>query len=93
MAHFLGIGATEELIDSVRDATDFSSMKANERKLVPSLVERFKEGGRSFLNQGTNGRWRDALTEDDLSLYDPVAARSASPECREWIERGGMLSG
>ena len=88
LAQFLGIEPDEELVNDVREATDFSTMKANAGKLLPGLVDRFKEDGRSFINEGTNGRWRESLTEDDLRLYEPVASRSASLDCRKWIEQG-----
>lgn len=88
IAQFIGVEVDEAAIAVVKNATDFSSMKANEKELVPNLVERFNKDGRSFLNKGTNGRWKDELTEEDLSLYGPVAARSASPACVAWIEQG-----
>jgi hypothetical protein len=37
--------------------------------------------------KGTNGRWRDALTEDDLDLYE-AAAVQLDPELRAWLEAG-----
>jgi hypothetical protein len=34
-----------------------------------------------------NGRWRDALTDDDLVLYDTAAA-ILDPTLRRWVEHG-----
>ena len=31
----------------------------------------FKNGGTTFINKGTNGRWRDVLTPDDIARYEP----------------------
>jgi aryl sulfotransferase len=46
------------------------------------------EGGISrFLFKGTNGRWRDVLTEDDLARYDRAAA-TLDPGLRAWLEGG-----
>jgi hypothetical protein len=41
---------------------------------------------------GTNGRRRDALTPDDLALYDAVAA-TLDPAPRCWLEGGRRGAG
>lgn len=87
VAAFLEVDAPEEVLNTVRDATTFSSMKANAEKLLPNMTE-FKEGANTFIYKGTNGRWREALSEEDLQLYEPIAARSVSPDCRAWLEGG-----
>jgi len=50
-------------------------------------MERFAGGTNAFLYKGSNGRWRQALTADDLALYDAVASR-LDPELRAWLEGG-----
>jgi aryl sulfotransferase len=87
IAAFLAVDAPEDVLETVRDATTFASMKANAEQLLPNMTE-FKDGAHTFIYKGTNGRWREALSEEDLQLYEPVAARSASPECRAWLEGG-----
>ena len=52
-------------------------------------MDRFAGGTGSFLYQGSNGRWRDALTDDDLVLYDRAAA-SLDPALRSWLEAGRL---
>jgi hypothetical protein len=47
-----------------------------------------KEGAKTFFFQGTNGRWKDVLSAEELALYDGTAARVLTPECRAWLERG-----
>ena len=47
----------------------------------------FEGGIDRFIFKGTNGRWRDVLTEDDLALYDKAAA-ALDPELRTWLEGG-----
>jgi aryl sulfotransferase len=90
VAAFLGVDAPEELLQTVRDATTFTSMKANAEQLLPHMTE-FRGGAHTFIYKGTNGRWREALSEEDLQQYEPVAARSASPECRAWLEGGRTM--
>ena len=52
----------------------------------------WKDGAESFFYQGTNGRWRDVLTDDDLELYE-VAVERLDPELRAWLERGTAGAG
>ena len=42
-------------------------------------------GAAHFFYKGTNGRWRDVLTEDDLALYERAAA-TLDPDLRDWME-------
>jgi aryl sulfotransferase len=44
----------------------------------------FKGGLKSFVFKGTNGRWRDVLTADELAAYDRRVAETFSPECAAW---------
>ena len=53
----------------------------------------FVGGGESFLHQGTNGRWRDVLTADELALYDSAVAKFLSPELARWLEHGSLAAG
>ena len=47
----------------------------------------FEGGSDRFFFKGTNGRWRDVLTSDDLALYE-AAASKLDPELRDWLENG-----
>ena len=51
----------------------------------------FEGGIDRFLFKGTNGRWRDVLTDDDVALYD-VAAATLDPNLRSWLEGGRHAS-
>ena len=46
------------------------------------------DGVCSFFHKGTNNRWRDVMKSEDLSLYDEVADRELSTDCRQWLEQG-----
>ena len=87
VARFVGYEATDEVLNDVHEATSFSTMKANAEQLLPDMSH-IKGGASAFINKGTNGRWREALSKEDQQLYEPIAGRSASPECRSWIEAG-----
>ena len=50
-----------------------------------------KGGPSTFFNKGTNGRWRDVLSANELKLYDAAATREPTPDFREWLENGGWV--
>jgi aryl sulfotransferase len=47
----------------------------------PLLQLGFKHGASDFFYRGTNGRWRDLLTADDLEKYERVVRERLTPEC------------
>lgn len=50
----------------------------------------FKNGAGTFINKGTNGRWRDVLTADDIARYEAEVSRHLSPECAQWLATGRL---
>ena len=48
-----------------------------------------KAGAKTFLYKGTNGRWRDILSAEELKLYEAACERALTPDCRRWLEQGG----
>jgi aryl sulfotransferase len=59
-------------------------------ELMP-VTQMLKGGSDTFFNKGTNGRWRDVLSAEELKLYDAAALRELTPECRRWLENGGTV--
>jgi aryl sulfotransferase len=86
IADFLEIDAEPDLVAGIAEATSFKAMKARAKTLDPTADDQFEGGAGRFIFKGTNGRWRDVLTPEDLVLYEITAARILSPECRAWIE-------
>ena len=43
---------------------------------------------KSFINKGTNGRWRDLLSADDIRKYESFAASRLTPDCAHWLATG-----
>jgi aryl sulfotransferase len=65
-------------------------MKAHAAASAP-LGGVFWEGGASsFINKGTNGRWRDLLTRDDIAAYEARAVKELGPDCAHWLATGEM---
>ena len=90
VAHHVGIDVPDESWPALVDAARFDSMKEDSPRLLGEM-QRFAGGSKAFLYKGSNGRWREALTADDLRLYD-VAAATLDPQLRSWLE-GGRLKG
>lgn len=92
MADFLEIEVSDERIAEVAELMTFRNVRATVDKNIaehgnqgPGML---KNGLASFFNKGTNGRWRDVLTEADLTLYTAAKDRVLDPECAAWLERG-----
>ena len=47
-------------------------------------------GGATFINKGTNGRWRDELPADESAAYDAKAVAELGVDCAHWLATGEM---
>ena len=91
IASYLGIAVPEEFWPRVVESATFEFMKKNANQLFATKIDpqkMWKGGAQTFINKGTNGRWRDVLTEDDLALYHRATKRTLSQDCAWWLESG-----
>jgi len=89
IARFLEVEASDELIARTVEATTFANVKKGVERVPPAAGSEFFRGGlKTFFFKGSNGRWRDLLTEGDLALYEEAKERVLSPDCARWLERG-----
>ncbi len=93
ISEFLEIETPADRLPALAQAASFEAMSANGEALLPRLREHFDQGAKRFLNKGTNGRWRDVLTEADLARYDAAFRRKVSPACADWLEHGRLGAG
>jgi aryl sulfotransferase len=91
IADFLRIDVPEKRWPAVVQACRFETVKKNPEKVVGDMSMSFKGGAQTFINKGTNGRWRDVLTAADLELYEAAKARVLPADCAAWLE-GGWLA-
>jgi aryl sulfotransferase len=88
VAAFTQIEVAEDAWPELVAAARFDAMKQEAIRNEEHIGLSFFEGGAGrFFHKGTNGRWRDVLTEEDLALYETAAAR-LDPELRSWLETG-----
>jgi aryl sulfotransferase len=90
---FLEIETPGDLLAEMAQAARFETMKAEGEALLPRMKDQFDRGHDRFLNKGTNGRWRDVLTEDDLARYAALAKKQLPAGAAAWIERGRLAAG
>jgi aryl sulfotransferase len=90
VAEFLDIPIDESKWDKIVEHCSFDYMKANATKSVP-LGGAFWDGGaETFIYKGTNGRWRDTLSSDDVERFERRALDELGPACTEWLATGQL---
>lgn len=93
IAAFLGIEVAETLWPALVDSAGFTAMQDAGATLMPQTERLFPDGGaRRFFNKGTNQRWREVLTADDLARYAAKVAEKFTPALAAWVEGGRLAS-
>ena len=92
IAGFLDIARSDEEFAAIADACRFENAKKNADRITGDMSNNFQGGNQTFFHQGTNGRWKDVLTDEDLKLYDEAMARLPGDLAR-WLETGGPATG
>lgn len=93
IAAFLDIGIPEPTWPELVEAASFSFMRAHGATLLPRAIQGWDQGADRFLHEGTNGRWREVLTPEDVALYETRARRELSPNLARWLEHGSRVEG
>lgn len=88
LADFLNIELDAELLGKVLEHVSFDHMKKHAETMFPDLP--LKRGGSDFINKGTNGRWRDILTAQDIAKYEARALAELGEDCAHWVATGEM---
>jgi aryl sulfotransferase len=88
IAEFLGIPVDEAKWPAIVEHCTFDYMKENAEVLSPALNELWEGGMKSFINKGTNNRWRDVLTAEEIQKYEDTVRANLSPDCAAWLAVG-----
>jgi aryl sulfotransferase len=88
IADFLGINVEPERWPAIMEHCSFDWMKANAALTAPMGGSFFHGGAEAFINKGTNGRWRDVLTADDIAAYEARAIAELGEDCARWLAEG-----
>lgn len=89
IASYLEIDVPDSAWPTIVEAISFKHMKARSDLYAPAGGMFWKGGADTFINKGTNGRWREVLTEAELAQYDAACQRALTPECAKWLTAGG----
>jgi aryl sulfotransferase len=89
IAAFLGITVEADSWSPILEHCSLVYMKQQAAN-TEAMGAVFKGGGASFVNKGTNGRWKELLSPAEVAKADAVAARNLSLECAHWLKTGEM---
>lgn len=88
IAAFIGVDVAGEAWPRFLDAASFEAMSRDAETLVPEINLGFEGGTKSFIYKGTNGRWREVLSPEDLAAYDEAVRRVLTPVEARWLAEG-----
>ena len=88
VAAFLGIKIDPAKWEAILEHCSFDYMKKHSTKSVP-LGGAFWDGGSdTFINKGTNGRWKDVLSKEDSERYEKLCLEKLGEDCTLWLNTG-----
>jgi aryl sulfotransferase len=89
IAEFLQIPLADDALPALMQAASLETMRddaVRAESAEPARAPVWKEGGKTFFFKGTNGRWKDVLSPEELALYEEKVAQVLTPDCRAWLE-------
>lgn len=92
IAAFLDIEVSEERWPAIVEHCSFDYMKAHADQSAPLGGALWEGGASTFINKGTNGRWRDVLSAAECANYEALAREKLGEECARWISTGEGLN-
>ncbi|MGH7012195.1 MAG: sulfotransferase domain-containing protein, partial [Caulobacteraceae bacterium] len=87
IARFIEVEIDEAILPAIVEHCSFDYMR-NDAARDESMKIAWKDGARTFFHKGTNGRWKDVLSKDEIDRCDALAARRLSPDCARWLASG-----
>jgi aryl sulfotransferase len=90
IAEFIDTPIDESNWESILKHCSFDYMKENASKSAPAGGIFWDGGAQSFIHKGTNGRWRDVLSKQDISQYKSRAEEELGFQCAQWLETGNI---
>ncbi len=91
MAAFLDISIDEYTWETILDHCSFEYMKEHGEQSVPFGGSLWDGGAKTFMHQGTSGRWREVLTPEDVEQYECVAREQLGADCANWLSGGSCI--
>ena len=86
IAAFLEIPIDESTFPTIVEHCTFEYMKSN--KDIEGIKEFLFQG--NFFNKGTNGRWKELLSQADCEEYERKAIEEVGQEAADWLKTGQL---
>jgi len=90
LAKFLDIAIDEARFPAIVEHCTFDYMKSHAAASAPMGGMLWDGGAEVFINKGTNGRWRDLLSAEDIAAYEARARDELGADCAHWLATGEM---
>lgn len=91
IAAFLDIPIDESRWPAILEHCSFDYMKKHADKSAPLGGALWEGGASTFINKGTNGRWRDVLSAKESAAYEALAREKLGDVCAHWLMTGEGL--
>jgi aryl sulfotransferase len=88
IAAFLDIPIDETRWPDILEHCSFDYMKTHADKSAPLGGALWEGGAATFINKGTNGRWRDILSTEECARYESLAREKLGDVCAHWLMTG-----
>jgi aryl sulfotransferase len=88
IADFLEINVDASKWNDILDHCSFDYMKKNAARSAPLSGVLWEGGAATFINKGTNGRWRDILPKEDSERYEKMCDEKLGAACARWLNYG-----
>jgi len=87
LAKYLEIEISDKDLENAVAHCGFESMKKDGDKMAPLGGVIFKGGGKTFINKGTNGRWKGVLSEKEIEAWQK-RLKELPDDCAKFMETG-----
>lgn len=90
IAAFLEIDIDESRWPAIVEHCTFDYMHENADSLSEFFSSVFEGGLKTFIYKGTNGRWRDVLSPEEIQKYEDTAHARLTADCAHWLAAGEL---
>lgn len=88
IADFLDVDVPESRWPAAVEHCTFDWMKANGSRVVPLGGAVWNGGSDTFLHKGTNGRWKDILSDAESARFEQLMVERLGADCAHWLATG-----
>lgn len=90
IADFLGCNWNTTICDLICEKSSLEYMRQLELEGKFGVIKKNKK--KTFMvNKGSNGRWQNLLTEQQLRRYEEIVTQKLEPACAQWLRHGGSI--